>query len=339
MITKHIGKNTLGDNNKMKVNLRTYNRSTHNLSYVWRNTQAAGTLIPFMSIPMTKGDTFEINLQPNVMTHPTVGPLFGSFKMQNDIFFCPIRLYNSWLHNNKIKIGLNMSQIKLPQIKLISYPTREDEEKQYNVNQPSSLITYLGITANGTTKNSNFSIREYNAVPIIAYYDIFKNYYANKQEKNFYLMNYENQVAQITATTTPNGGTQIWKATVPDRMDNSLPDEQKNTLEIKLRHELDQDEFEALCTITINIDNSSPGITKKKTTKVPLTEYYEFNGYAPATKTYLYTWKKEESLPNSPKIFAIEARQGKIQACALDDIDDLREDILKKAGNLTYLLS
>ena len=154
MITKHIGKNTLGDNNKMKVNLRTYNRSTHNLSYVWRNTQAAGTLIPFMSIPMMKGDTFEISLQPNLMTHPTIGPLFGSFKMQNDIFFCPIRLYNSWLHNNKLKIGLNMSQIKLPQIKLLCYPTREDEETQYNVNQPSSLVAYLGITANGKNKTT-----------------------------------------------------------------------------------------------------------------------------------------------------------------------------------------
>ena len=88
-------------------------------------------------------------------------------------------------------------------------------------------------------------------------------------------------------------------------MDNSLPDEQNNTLEIKLLNKLDQDEFESLCTITVNIDNSSPGITKTKTTKVPLTEYYEFSGYAPATKTYLYTWKRGESLPNSPKIFAI----------------------------------
>ena len=39
MITKTIGKNTLGDNGKMKVQMRTYNRSTHNLSYIWRNTQ------------------------------------------------------------------------------------------------------------------------------------------------------------------------------------------------------------------------------------------------------------------------------------------------------------
>ena len=123
-----------------------------------------------------------------------------------------------------------MSQVKLPQIKLIQYPTRANEEVQYNVNQPSSLVTYLGITANGATKNSNFSMREYNAVPIIAYYDIFKNYYANKQEENFYLMSYENQVSQVTAMTAPSGGTQIWKVTVPNRMDNSLPDERNNTI-------------------------------------------------------------------------------------------------------------
>jgi len=254
MITKHIGKNTLGDNNKMKVNLRTYNRSTHNLSYVWRNTQAPGTLIPFMSIPMMKGDTFEINLQPNVLTHPTVGPLFGSFKMQNDIFFCPIRLYNSWLHNNKLKIGLNMSQIKLPQIKLLCYPSREGEETQYNVNQPSALVTYLGITANGSIESpDSTAMREYNAVPIIAYYDIFKNYYANKQEENFYLMNYENLVTQVTAFSTPTGGSKLWETTNPTRMNIKMPDEKNNTIQIKLLKELDRDEFEALCTITANI--------------------------------------------------------------------------------------
>lgn len=340
MITKHIGKNTLGDNNKMKVNLRTYNRSTHNLSYVWRNTQAVGTLIPFMSIPVMKGDTFEIHLQPNVLTHPTIGPLFGSFKMQNDIFFCPIRLYNSWLHNNKLKIGLNMSQIKLPQIKLMCYPTREGEEIQYNVNQPSALVTYLGISANGAIGATSSTIaREYNAIPIIAYYDIFKNYYANKQEENFYLMNYENKITEVTALSAPTGGSKLWGSTNPMRLNNNLPDDKGNTLQIKLLDELDKDEFEALCTITVNVDNSTPGITKTRISKVPLTEYYKFYGYTPATKTYLYEWKREKPLEKSPKIFAAEARKGKIQACALDDIDDLREDILKKAGNLTYYLN
>ena len=56
MVKKTIGKNTLGDNNKMKVAMRDYERSTHNLSYIWRNTQAPGTLVPCMKILATPLD-------------------------------------------------------------------------------------------------------------------------------------------------------------------------------------------------------------------------------------------------------------------------------------------
>ena len=38
MVKKTIGKNTLGDSNKMKVAMRDYERSTHNLSYIWRSS-------------------------------------------------------------------------------------------------------------------------------------------------------------------------------------------------------------------------------------------------------------------------------------------------------------
>ena len=33
-LTKSIGKNTLGGGKKMNVDLKTYNRSTHDLSYI-----------------------------------------------------------------------------------------------------------------------------------------------------------------------------------------------------------------------------------------------------------------------------------------------------------------
>ena len=36
MVKKTIGKNTLGDNNKMKVAMRDYERSTHNLSNLFQ---------------------------------------------------------------------------------------------------------------------------------------------------------------------------------------------------------------------------------------------------------------------------------------------------------------
>lgn len=151
-IQKNIGKNTIGDNKKMEVDLRTYNRSTHNLSTVIRNTQSVGTLVPTMTLVMQKDDTFDIEIESNVLTHPTTGPLYGSFKLENHLFFIPFRLYNSWLHNNRLGIGLDMSQIKLPQLyvqlnKLNDQPG-EDEQQWSQVN-PSCLLSYLGIKGYG----------------------------------------------------------------------------------------------------------------------------------------------------------------------------------------------
>nr|DAJ42586.1 MAG TPA: Major capsid protein [Microviridae sp.] len=184
---RNIGKNTIGDNNKMSVDLKTYNMSTHDLSTVVRNTQAPGTLVPNLTLLVQKGDIIDIDIEANVLTHPTVGPLFGSFKLEHHVYTVPFRLYNSWLHNNRTKIGLDMSQVKIPQLnvglKNTDNPKPEDEWTQVN---PSCLLAYLGIRGYGsligvTTKNV-----EKNAVPLIGYYDIFKNYYANTQEDKFY---------------------------------------------------------------------------------------------------------------------------------------------------------
>ena len=45
-----------------------------------------------------------------------------------------------------------------------------------------------------------------NALPILAYYDIFKNYYANTQEENFYIIgNTEELIITINGTeVNPN---------------------------------------------------------------------------------------------------------------------------------------
>lgn len=179
---KTIGKNTLGDGKKMGINLRDYGRSTHNLSYVWRNTQAPGTLVPFMKILAMPGDTFDIDIESHILTHPTVGPLFGSYKFQADVFVCPIRLYNALLHNNALNIGMNMSTVKFPKF---SITMGKDTNK--NGWNPSSLLSYLGWKNKGWEASDSFVIEhKFNAIPAIAYYDIFKNFYANKQEEKFY---------------------------------------------------------------------------------------------------------------------------------------------------------
>ena len=187
---KTIGKNTLGDGKKMQIAFNNYERSNHNLSYVWRNTQAPGTLVPFMKVLAMPGDTFDIELESHILTHPTVGPLFGSYKFQADVFVCPIRLYNALLHNNALNIGLNMSKVKFPKFNLdmtLNTPVQ-------NTN-PSSLLNYLGIKSKGKelAASGKGADQKMNAIPAIAYYDIFKNFYANKQEEKFYVIGEDKQ--------------------------------------------------------------------------------------------------------------------------------------------------
>lgn len=189
-----IGKNTLGGGKKMMTRLNNYNRSTHDLSHVCRTSAAVGTLIPTLYHLVLPGDTFPIQTRCHTLTHPTIGPLFGSFKQQNDFFFCPIRLYNAMLHNNALNIGLNMKQVKFP-IFPISYNLYTDKSKMEGSNDsllnevnPSSLVAYTGVRALSTLERYGSNMKTFNCIKLMMYYDIFKNYYANKQEKKFYVI-------------------------------------------------------------------------------------------------------------------------------------------------------
>ena len=195
-----LGGDRLGSGKRMKQELHNFYRSNHNLSSSIALTMAPGILYPFYCIPATNGETFDIDLDAFVRTIPTKGPLFGSFKLQVDFFSVPVRLYQGILHNNPLSIGLKMNQVKLPKLKVetawekeIMATAIEDGtffEKQVH---PSSLLKFSGISGVGAPQSTpiqdkiNFS-RKVNAVPILAYYDIFKNYYANKQEENAYVI-------------------------------------------------------------------------------------------------------------------------------------------------------
>lgn len=199
----NIGKNTLGDNNKMSVSLKEYGRSTHDLSYAWRSPMGVGTLVPFMKILALPGDTFDIDLDTKVLTHPTVGPLFGQFKMQLDVFTCPLRLYQAQLHNNALNIGLDMKKVKLPKFAQVYKALKGVSVRDSKKSGKGSLAEYLGLRYEPYRDKTN----NVNAIPYFAYYDIFKNYYANKQEEYFMLMGGSTIVNATTITSTDFTGT------------------------------------------------------------------------------------------------------------------------------------
>lgn len=109
---RKLGGNRLGSGKKIQVELDGYGRSTHDLSHVLRTTMSAGTLVPAFTTLCLPGDTVDLDLEADIKTHPTIGPLFGSFKYQLDVFEIPMRLYNAELHMNKLKVGLNIANIK-----------------------------------------------------------------------------------------------------------------------------------------------------------------------------------------------------------------------------------
>ena len=184
---KTLGGDRLGGGKKMKVDLKGYERSTHNLDYIWRSSMTTGTLVPFICEVALPGDTQDIDLDIDVKTLPTVGPLFGSFDVHLDVFTAPIRLYNPRLHSNMLNVGLQMQNVQLPQMdKRIKGEKWITNKNKFGLDSiqvnGSCILNYLGIRGYGISRDNGDFYRKFNAVPLLAYWEIYKNYYANKQD-------------------------------------------------------------------------------------------------------------------------------------------------------------
>jgi hypothetical protein len=316
----NIGKNTLGDSDKMSVSLKEYGRSTHNLSSAWRSPMGVGTLVPFMKLIGLPGDTFEIDLDTRIMTHPTIGPLFGNFKFQADVFTCPIRLYNAMLHNNTLNIGLDMSKVKLPKagMWLTNYKSGK-----------ASLMEYMGIRKQPRDSSLADRIGYYNIVPFLAYYDIFKNYYANKQEERFYMMGGSSIQNATAITSTDFMGTKWGK-------NNILTCETPATVTItgtdikledikKIKFTIDT---EPIYLYVADIDNRWEKVTVEKNkivikTKVGL-------GYEASRPLQMSVGQSTTLKGTTENITQGTVTETYTSSFPLTEIDDLREYILSK---------
>lgn len=319
-IKKNIGKNTIGDNNKMSVDLHTYNMSTHDLSTIFRNTQSAGTLVPNLVLLAQKGDTIDIDIESHVLTHPTVGPLFGSFKHENHIFSVPIRLYNSWLHNNRTKIGLNMSDIKLPQLSIdINKETdNPTPDKQWSQINPSCLLAYLGIRGyayNTTTSSQNVIVQKM-AVPFLGYFDIFKNYYANTQEENFYIIGATESITNIKVTQAEGA---IYTSTTPDKINIGIAS--GDSVEITPKNTYNAEE------LTITWFDMSTETTR---TGKP-TDFGTWNKTSGNWNVVMAPTQAGLLMSITPK------NRVQLKDYPLEQIDEMRDVILSTKGNITSI--
>lgn len=332
-ITRTIGKNTLGDNNKMHVRLREYDMSSQNLSYVFRSTMGVGMLVPFMKIVCQKGDIFDIKLTNKTITHPTLGPLFGSFKLQHFIFTAGFRLYNSWLHNNRTGIGMKMSDIKFPLI----YRSTTDDLKFNAKNNPSSLYSYVGWK--GSRDISTTITTQKNAIPVLIYLDIFKNYFANTQEENFYIITEGTEATvtiqqqnEVTFTTKVGQNiNQAWTGPMASNATLSAGDNVKNytdfwkSVKIRFYNPSTKQSKESYVNYLTSNSNTKTITTDRITTVFPAGN--NLNGYTTIQGIYVGKFPGDETrFSNSLKTILKEEK--------LETLDNIRDEILKNPGNV-----
>lgn len=323
-VVRTLGKNTLGDNNKMKVAMRDYDMSTHDISTIFRSSIGVGMLVPFCKILCQKGDIIDLNLINKTLSQPTLGPLFGSFKLQHFLFFGGFRLYNSWLHNNRTGIGMKMSDIKLPMMLAQTYGTATDAKTNISA---SALYKYLGWSKSRRTGTNSTQGVCKNGVPLLMYLDIFKNFFANTQEDKFYMLKGSGNINLNIAKTYNNEDDGIFVIEIDQKSISVVP-QTTITAPIALTN---YKEF--WNSIKVKILESDGGVytkrlgqlTKSSTTATIVLNNINADPYATILQIFI---TKETA-----KFIRTELKQYDLKL-----LDQIRDVILHKKGNETLIL-
>lgn len=259
---KTLGGERIRSESKMEVYLPNFGRSSHNIGKIIRTSQACGTIVPYWCQIGLDGTTFYIDITTKVKTLPTTGPVFGSFKHQIDVFVIPIRLYIAALHNNALGVGLNMSKVLLPQFQVSTAIASiyENDTNRGQVN-PSSLLAYLGIRGFGRS-NINSHTRRFPAMFNLAYWDIFKNYYANKQEENAYVITGINHIWKKITAGDGVAWNRVWTENSSEEYPLSSPGQALSFIKLEFEEKISPEEVNEIQFLTNDPERPAQEINK-----------------------------------------------------------------------------
>lgn len=350
---KTLGGDRLRSESKMEVYLPNFGRSSHNIGKIIRTSQACGTIVPYWCQIGLDGTTFYIDITTKVKTLPTTGPVFGSFKHQIDVFVIPIRLYIAALHNNALGVGLNMSKVLLPQFEVYSANTSiyKEDTNRGQVN-PSSLLSYLGIKGFGYTSVNQY-LRRFPAIFNLAYWDIFKNYYANKQEENAYVITGINHIWKSISIGDGVAWTKTWRDNRSQPYKIEPTDAKPKYIRLDFEENVSPEEVNEIQFLTNN-----PNTTAVSNSLTKLGDSFIFERTDPealgikepdnprtATKVYAYKVKKAITIAynndaaEANLITMPDNQKIKLTSFPLKNIDDERTKILAAPSTSAYIVS
>ena len=350
---KTLGGDRLRSESKMEVYLPNFGRSSHNVGKIIRTSQACGTIVPYWCQIGLDGTTFYIDITTKVKTLPTTGPVFGSFKHQIDVFVIPIRLYIAALHNNALGVGLNMSKVLLPRFMVYSANTSiyENDTNRGQVN-PSSLLAYLGIKGFGHTKVNQY-IRSFPAIFNLAYWDIFKNYYANKQEEHAYVITGINHIWKKISIGDGVTWLKTWTENSSEAYRIEVTNEKPKYIRLEFEENISPEEVNEIQFLT-----NDPNLAVATNRLTKLGDAFIFERTDPdamgikapdnprkATKVYVYKVKKiiqiayNKGVVGKTPITMPDNQKIKLTQFQLKNIDDERTKILAAPSTSAYTMN
>lgn len=166
--------------NKPQNYVEQVRRSVHDLSTERRTTLHAGLNIPIFSRKMLPNDSISIDVATLLQSNPLVAPLMSQYKLRVALFFEPYSNLYGWMDNN----------------------TRESTEALLKKNHHRACLGRVANTGGSSIFCGRSSLFEYCGVPALAafsygdavdpyymnldrhlaYLDIIRNYYINRQE-------------------------------------------------------------------------------------------------------------------------------------------------------------
>lgn len=349
---KTLGGDRLRSESKMEVYLPNFGRSSHNVGKIIRTSQACGTIVPYWCQIGMDGTTFYLDITTKVKTLPTTGPVFGSFKHQIDVFVIPIRLYIAALHNNALGVGLNMSKVLLPQFQVYTANTSiyENDTNRGQVN-PSSLLSYLGIKGFGRSKVNQY-LRRFPAIFNLAYWDIFKNYYANKQEESAYVITGVDHIWKSISVGDGVAWTKTWTSNKSADYKIEPTTEDPKYIKLEFEENISPEEVNEIQFLT---NDTSVATKKNKQTRLGDTFIFERTDPGAlgikepddpkkATRVYAYKVKKiihiayNMGLSGENPITMPDNKKIKLTPFPLKNIDDERTSILAAPSSSAYMV-
>ena len=246
-----------------------------------------------------------------------------------------------------------MSKVLIPQFTVSTATASfyEDDTNRGQVN-PSSLLSYLGIKGFGYSSVNQY-VRSFPAIFNLAYWDIFKNYYANKQEENAYVITGINHIWKKISVGNGVAWTKTWLDNLSTTYSKNPTDSNPMYIKLEFEEKVSPEEVNEIQFLTN--DPQNPTTKTNKLTK--LGDAFAFERTDPealgikepenprkATNIYAYKVKKaikiaynldavgeyQLTMPDNQKI--------KLTQFALKNIDDERTSILAAPSSSAYVI-